>query len=135
MVRLVVKETQQPKADSQQLNVIYVSQSQKEVITAIIKVLRESLDLPEQLVKSLLYKSIKLIMCGYDYGNCYKFEQNFGSKERRILYDKIKDQFLLLLSDIMTVPSEQRQIMLNLNEYFIPLIEEHYSDVQSSEQM
>lgn len=127
MVQIVVKEIYDSRKDPSQINVIYVSQAQKEIINAIIKVLSESLNIPESLAKNLLYTSIKIILCGYKYGNCYMFEQYFDSKERKILYDKIRDQFILLLSNIMPITSEQRQIMMGLNDYFIPLIEEHYS--------
>ncbi|MHA2173865.1 MAG: hypothetical protein ACXABI_03485 [Candidatus Hodarchaeales archaeon] len=127
MIQLVVKETYYSKKDTQQISTIYVSQSQKEMIDAIIRVLSESLDISEPLTKNLLYKSIKIILSVYEYGNCYTFEQHFNSKERKLLYDKIRDQFILLLGDMMTITPEQRQMMMGLNDYFIPLIEEHYS--------
>ncbi|MHA2053920.1 MAG: hypothetical protein ACW99F_10005 [Candidatus Hodarchaeales archaeon] len=127
MIQLIVTETYDSKKDTQQINTIYVSQAQKEIINAITGVLSESLFISEPLTKKLLYKSIKVILSEYECGNCYMFEQHFNSKERRILYDKIRDQFILLLGDMMTVTSEHKQIMMGLNDYFIPLIEEHYS--------
>ncbi|MHA1977731.1 MAG: hypothetical protein ACW98F_08040 [Candidatus Hodarchaeales archaeon] len=135
MVQVVVKETYDSKEDTKQLNLIYVSQAQKEILKAIIRVLSESLEISEPLTRILLHKSIKVILCGYKHGNCYRFEQYFNSKERKILYDKIRDQFILLLGDMMTFTPEQRQIMMGLNDYFIPLIEEHYSIDQDPNNM
>ena len=130
MIQLVVKKICDSNIDLQQINYIYVSQSQKDIIKAVIRVVSENLRLSQHLVRSLLYKSIKLILFAYEYGNCYMFEQKFNSQGRRILYDKIRDQFLLLLGDIMHITPEQRQKMMELNDYFIPLVEEHYSGDQ-----
>ncbi len=127
MVQIIVEDKLDSRKDSPQIDIIYVSRAQKEVLNAIIRVLSESLYLSEHLTKSLLHKSIKIILCGYEYGNCYKFEQRFNSKERKMLYEKIRDQFILLLGNMMPITPEQRQIMMGINDYFIPLIEEHYS--------
>jgi hypothetical protein len=133
MVQLIVKDTNYSRTDSEEFNSIYVSQSQKEIIDAIIKIFSESVNIPEQLTKSLLYRSISLILFGFKYGNCLMFEQNLNSEERRTLYNRISHQFLLLLTNVMILSSEQKHIIMGLNDYFIPLIEEHYSTDQDSD--